>query len=304
MKYTFLVFILFYASLLKAVDTPDKIIAFAQDDMSNDFRKAQVFDVRDHLLKYPAIQFTYSDAQGQTSLLIKQIEQFIQQKVDVLVIGTNDENAVVPVVTQAYQAGIPTIILDRGINSENYTSFINTNNMQIGVIAAQYLAKQLKGKGTVLLFEGLPHADVTKLRTKGFLKTIKKYKNISVITRTGNFLRRDALLEMEKIIQQGIHIDAIFAESDSMLSGVRMVLDKHNIAADSLIMIGCDYTLEAQQAIRKGQQSASIFFPLGGKETVATALQILANKIVPKHIITNPVKLVTKNNVNKIKAIF
>ncbi|MBA4380931.1 MAG: LacI family transcriptional regulator [Sideroxydans sp.] len=280
-----------------------RVIAFAQDTMANDFRKAQVNEVRDEVAKHQNLTFVYSDAQGQTSLLIRQIEQFIDQKVDLLVIGTNDENAVVPAVAKAYKLGIPVIVLDRGISGDQYTTFINSDNIKIGAIGAEYIAKRLNGNGFVLLFEGLQKADVTQLRSKGFMDEISKHKGIKVIKRTGNYLRKDALIEMEKLVAEGIRVDAIFSESDSMLSGVRMVLSKNKIDPRSIIMVGCDFTSEAQEAIRNGTQSGSVLFPLGGTKSVEIALELFAKKSVPKHIY-NPVKLVTKENVEQVKPIF
>jgi len=280
-----------------------RVIAFAQDTMANDFRRAQVEEVRSAVAMHPQLSFVYSDAQGQTSLLIRQIEQFIEQKVDLLILGTNDENAVVPVVSKAYQSGIPVIVLDRGINGTEYTTFINSDNIRIGALGAQYIAKRLGGKGQVLLFEGLQKADVTQLRSQGFLDEIGKHKGIKVIKRTGNYLRKDALLEMEKLVADGIQVDAIFSESDSMLSGVRMVLSKNNIEPGSIIMVGCDYTSEAREAIRNGSQSGSVLFPLGGIQSVEVALKIFSNEPVPKHI-SIPVKLVTKENVTQVPPIF
>ena len=134
-----------------------KVIAFAQDTMKNDFRVAQVEEVREAVAKDPGLTFVYSDAQGQTSLLVRQIEQFITQKVDVLVLGTNDEQAVVPVVSKAMKAGVAVIVLDRGIKGEDYSTFINSDNVQIGTIGAEFIARQLKGQGQVLLFEGLQY---------------------------------------------------------------------------------------------------------------------------------------------------
>ncbi|MCK5262655.1 MAG: LacI family transcriptional regulator, partial [Gammaproteobacteria bacterium] len=74
--------------VLEASDSNRRVIAFAQDTMDNDFRKAQVFEVRDEASKYPELSFIYSDGEGQTSLMILQIERFIKQKVDLLIIGT------------------------------------------------------------------------------------------------------------------------------------------------------------------------------------------------------------------------
>jgi ribose transport system substrate-binding protein len=279
------------------------LVAFAQDTMKNDFRKAQVFEVRDAVAKQPGMRFEYSDADGQTSLLIRQIDQFIEKKVDVLVVGTNDERAVVPVVSKAYKAGIKVIVLDRGIRGSDYSTFINSDNQEIGRLGAEFLASQIKNKGQVLLFEGIKTADVTRLRTKGFMDEIAKHPDIRVIRRTGNYLRKDALLEMEKLLAQGIHVDGIFSESDSMLSGARMAMEAHKVDPRSVISVGCDYTSEARDAIRKGTQTASILFPLGGHKSVEIAQKLLAKEPVPKHVI-NPVKLVTRDNVEQVPPIF
>ncbi|MCI5131485.1 MAG: LacI family transcriptional regulator, partial [Candidatus Electrothrix sp. EH2] len=76
------------------------LIAFAQDTMANDYRKAQVFAVQDALAEHANLNFVSSNANGQTSLLIRHIHKFIAEQVDVLIVGTNDPDAVVPVITQ------------------------------------------------------------------------------------------------------------------------------------------------------------------------------------------------------------
>jgi ribose transport system substrate-binding protein len=287
-----------------AAQTPaPKVIAFAQDTLKNDFRLAQLNEVRDAVAKEPKLSFVYSDAKGQTSMLIRQIEQFITQKVDVLVLGTNDENAVVPVVRKAYHAGIHVVVLDRGIKGQDYSAFINSDNVQIGSMGAEFIAKQLKGQGQVLLFEGLQSADVTHLRSQGFMMVMARFPGIKVIKRTGNYLRKDALLEMDKLLEEGIHVDAIFSESDSMLSGVRTALQARQIDPQTLVTVGCDYTSEAREAIRTGSQTASVLFPLGGIQAVDVAKKLLAKQRVPRHVVI-PVQLVTRDNVERVKPIF
>ena len=284
-------------------DNTQRTIAFAQDTMANDYRKEQVFEAKKEAEKNKDIKFIYSDANGQTSMLIRQIEKFIKDKVDVIIIGTNDEEAVVPVISKAMSQGIAVIILDRGVKTENYSTFINSDNVNIGKIGAEYIAKRLNGKGKVLLFEGLQKADVTHLRTKGFMDEILKYKEIEVIKRTGNYLRKDAIKETEELVKNNISVDAIFSESDSMLSGVRSTYDKYGIDSSKVIMVGCDYTSEAKEAIIKGTQTGSILFPLGGVESIQTAIKIINKEKVDKHIVI-PVKLVTKENVEIIKPVF
>jgi len=302
-RFFFLAFCLLLTQAVLAQSPHKPVIAFAQDTLKNDFRKAQVFEVRDAVAKLPTLSFAYSDAQGQTSLLIRQIDQFIGQKVDVLVVGTNDEQAVVPVVSKAYKAGIGVIILDRGIKGHDYTTFINSDNIRIGALGGEFIAAQLKGKGLVLLFEGLQTADVTQLRSKGFLDEVAKHPGIKVIKRTGNYLRKDALLEMEKLLAEGIRVDAIFSESDSMLSGARLAMENNKLDPRSVISVGCDYTSEARDAIRSGTQTGSVLFPLGGVKAVEIAQKLLAKQPVPKHVVI-PVKLVTKDNVEQVPPIF
>jgi ribose transport system substrate-binding protein len=293
----------FICNVSFAQDSKSLVIAFAQDTMKNDFRVAQVFEVRDEVAKYPYLSFAYSDAQGQTSLLIHQINKFIEQKVGVLIIGTNDEQAVVPVISQARKAGIHVIILDRGIKGTDYSTFINSDNVQIGHIGAQFLANKLKGKGLVLLFEGLQSADVTHLRSRGFMEEMANHPNIKVIKRTGNYLRKDALAEMDKLLKEGIKVDGIFAESDSMLSGARFAMKSNKVDPNTIISVGCDFTSEAREAIRNGSQTGSVLFPLGGKQAVESSRNLLAGKSVLKHIII-PTKLVTNSNVEQTLPIF
>ena len=302
-KIIFLMLCSFITHVSFAQDAEPRVIAFAQDTMKNDFRVAQVFEVRDEVAKHPDLSFVYSDAQGKTSLLIHQIRQFIAQKVDVLIIGTNDEDAVVPVISQARKSGLKVIILDRGIKGTDYNTFIRSDNVQIGRLGGQFIADKLKGKGLVLLFEGLQSADVTHLRSMGFMEEMAKHPGIKVIKRTGNYLRKDALLEMDKLLDDGIRVDGIFAESDSMLSGARFAMKSHHFDPAAIISVGCDYTSEAREAIRSGTQTGSVLFPLGGKQAVELSRKLLAGKSVPHNVII-PTKLVSKANVEQVPPIF
>ncbi len=280
-----------------------KTIAFVQDDMSNDFRAAQVYDARDEAKKYSNVNFVYSDAKGKTSLLIRHIEKFAKSQVDLLIISTNNSDAVVPVISKLYKNKIPIVILDRGINSNEYTTFLTADNYKVGEIAAKYLLKEMQGKGRLLILEGIPHADVTKLRTKGFLDVLQSYEDIKITKRTGNFLRKDTIIEMEKLLKSGAEFDAIYSQSDSMLSGVRIVFKKFKINPSSLITIGVDFIAETKIAMGSAKQTASVKFPLGGKEAVKVAMKILAGKEVQKNI-SLPIKLITNENLNTQEPIF
>ena len=281
----------------------ERVIAFVQDDMSNDFRKAQVMEGKIASAKYPNMKYLYSDAKGQTSLMITQFEKYMADGVDFIILGTNDDRALNQVLEKAYTKGQKVAILDRGVTTDKYTVFLNSDNLKIGQIGGEYVAKMINNKGVVLLLEGIPAADVTKDRTKGFMSEMNKHKGIKVIKRVANYQRRDAIIEMEKLLKSGVKIDAIFGESDSMISGARTAMIKHNIDPASIITVGCDYTSEAQKEIQKGTQTGSVKFPLGTKQTIDTIVKILDGKKVPKHIVI-PVELVNKKNVNSVDPVF
>ncbi len=278
-------------------------VAFAQDTLENDFRLNQVKMVHHALSKYPNIRFVYSNAKASTSLQIKQIEDFIYQNVDLLITSPYNEFATTDVVAKAYRSGIPVIMIDRTVQGNEYTTYIHPDNKQIARDAAEFLAKQLDYKGRVLLLKGVPSADSTRKRTEGFYEIMRRYPNIEVIEYVANYLRRDALIGVDTLLQNNEHFDAIMSQSDSMLIGARLALKAHHIDPKSLITVGIDYIKAAQYAIRSGDQTSSFVYALGAQESADIAIQILSGNEVPKEIIIDTLQ-VTKENVDAVKPIF
>ena len=283
-------------------EQPQFRVAFPQDTLSNDYRFSQVKDVEHAFKKYPSVHFTYSDANGSTAQLIQNIEDHVKSGIDLLMVSPDNANVVAPVISRLYLQGIPVVMVDREINSNHYTSLIHPDNTLIARQAARYMMSKLK-KGTILMLEGVPGASVTHDRTKAFVDEIKNNTDLKIITRTGNFLRSDTMKVVSDLIDQGISFDAIYSQSDSMLSGVRYVFDKRGVDYSSMLMLGIDYINEAREAIRTGKQNASFTYSLCGKESVEVAIKILNKKKVPKEVVIDSV-LVTKDNVDLVEPIF
>jgi len=106
----------------------EKVIAFAQDTMGNHWRVAQVKQMQEALSGIDGVKFIYKDAGGNTALQISHIEEFITQKVDVIVTSPRDSTLTTLVAKKAKDAGIPLVLISRGIESEDYTSFIRPDN--------------------------------------------------------------------------------------------------------------------------------------------------------------------------------
>ena len=101
------------------------LIGFAQDTLGNDWRLAQVMEVKRELDKHPNVDFIYTDGQGDTALQAKHIEDLVARGIDLLITSPREMFALSEVITQTYQKGIPVVLLDRGIEGDAYTTFIH-----------------------------------------------------------------------------------------------------------------------------------------------------------------------------------
>lgn len=296
-----LIIFIFFLSL-QLFSTETYKVGFSQDTLGNDWRLAQVNEVKKEISKYPFLKFTLKDANAKVANQIADLEYFIDNNYDFIITSPINASITSLVLKKAIKKGINVILIDRGITSNDYTTFISADNRRIATEAAKFMSEKLEGKGTILMLEGVKSATPTLHRTEGFESIMKNYPNIKIIKRTGNFLRADAMKIMEEIYSYDIKFDAIYSHSDSMLSGVREVLKKYN-KKDDFLMVGIDYIMEAKEAISKNRQTASFTYPTCGKEGVQAIIDII-NK---KEIIRNKViesTIITKENVKDIEPIF
>ncbi|MDH5389468.1 MAG: substrate-binding domain-containing protein [Gammaproteobacteria bacterium] len=260
------------------------IVGFAQDTMSNDWRAAQVRDVEVELSKYPFIKFIYSDAKGSAARQALDLERFVTDGVDVIITSPRDANIMAPVISRIYKQGIPIILLTRKASNEDYTAYIGADDYDIGRQAAKYLAARLNNKGRVVMLKGVATATTSIKRTQGFVNQVKQYPGIEIVAEEyADYRRNNAIKAMEKILSKHIKFDAVYAQSDSMATGARMVMKKFGIDPKSKIIIGIDYIDEARKAIISGEQSASFTYPTAGKEGAETAVSIIKGEKVEKN---------------------
>ena len=277
-------------------------VGFAQDTLSNDWRIAQVNEVKREALKYPFLSLTVRDAKANIATQISDLEYFIKEDYDFIVTSPIDSFITSQVLKKAIDKGISVILIDRGIDTDNYTTFIRPKNKLIAQKAARFMVEKMDGEGTILMIEGIKGATPTIHRTVGFENITKKYPKIKIIKKRANFLRADAIHVMEDVYKSGIEFDAIYSHSDSMLSGVRVVMD--NLKKDmTLLMVGIDYIAESKKAILNNKQSATFTYPTCGKEGIEAIVDIINKKDVQKNIIIES-KYIDKNNALSEAPIF
>lgn len=279
-------------------------VAFAQDTLTNDWRKAQTLGLEEGFKHHPEVRFAYTDANGNSARQIQDIEDLVGKGLDLLITSPRDAELMSPVVAKVMARGIPVLLLSRRISGDTYTSFIRADNRAIARQAAQRLAQRLKGKGAILILQHIPTTTPAIERTEGFLEELKKHPRLSVAAiKRADSLRDKAILAVEEALAEGLKFDAIYAQSDSMASGARAALKRAGIAPSRLPIIGIDYIAESREAILAGEQDASFVYPTFAKEGVETAMKILRGQPVQKEIVVQS-PMVTQENAARIAPIF
>ena len=151
---------------------------------------------------------------------VSDVEDMLIKNPDAMVIFPIESAPLTPIAEEVKSKGIPLLVLTRGIESENYDTYIRGDDRSVGIAAAHYIGKRLNGKGNVVMMQASP-SQCEKDRTAGFNETIAKYYPELKVIATGNgeFARDPAMKAMENILQANPKIDAVFSEDDEQALG-------------------------------------------------------------------------------------
>lgn len=234
---------------------------------------------------YDDVEIIIKDAQNNNETQIQQIRDLIRQKVDVLIISPYQSEPITAVAEEAYRAGIPTIITDRKVNTDQYTSFVGANNYEIGLAAGNYAAHYLPPNAIILEIWGLTQTSPAQERHKGFVDALREREDLSFRKIEGQWLVDTARMELRKL-EHPEQIDFVYAHNDMMAIAAR----EYFIAWDSirgrdLRIIGVDAVAGAGlEAVEDGRINASFLYPTGGEQVIRTAMRIIQGEPVDKFI--------------------
>lgn len=298
-----LVLILTGLSLQAVAKPPQYIIGFPEDNMSNDWRAAQMNEIKDELKKYPNVRFLMSDAGGSIAKNILDIEDMVSKGAQLLFLGPKNPAAIAPIAAKLRKQGIHIVLLTRKLNTEDYDAYISPDDFKIAYDAGLFLANHLQGKGRVLMLEGVTTTTTAIRRKGGFLAGLQNYAGVKVIKRSANYSRTEAITVVQDLLKHGVKFDAIYAHNDAMAAGARFALKQSGIEPGSIPTVGIDFLPETREAIINGEQLASYTYPTCGKIGVKVALKLLSGKEVDRYIAI-PSKLVTNKNVMNTPTIY
>lgn len=211
----------------------------------------------------------------------KQVNQFIDEGVDLLIVSPNQLSAISKSVERAYDKGIPVILYDRKTNSDKYTAFIGCDNYTIGKSMGTFIAQQLQGKGRIVEISGLEDSSPALERHRGFMDAIKPYPGLQVVaSEEGNWKEEGGIQAMKRILKQTQDFDYVFAHNDCLAWGAyvaaRQMRVKRNYkytGVDGMATEGGGLEL-----VRDGIFEASYLYPTKGDEVIALAMKILKHQ--------------------------
>ena len=211
----------------------------------------------------------------------KQVNQFVDEGVDLLVISPNQLSAISKAVERAYEKGIPVILYDRISNTDKYTAFIGCDNYHIGKSMGTFIAQKLQGKGRIVEICGLDGSSPAMERHLGFMDAIKPYPGIQVIaSEEGNWKEEGGVQAMKRILKKTQDFDYVFAHSDRLAWGAYEAAKQMGLqhrykftGVDGMATKGGGLEL-----VRDGIFEASYLYPTKGDEVIALAMKILKHQ--------------------------
>jgi len=272
-------------------------IGMSQCNLGEPWRVQMNTDIKSAADKNPEIKVVYKDAQNDTLKQRSQMEEFISAGVNLIIISPKEAAPLTPVVAQAFQKGIPVIVLDRRVLGDQYTCFIGADNKKIGKAAGKWIVDKLGGKGKVVELTGLMTSTPGQDRHSGFRDGIKGSDLEIIFEADMKWLEPDSRKEMESALARFDKIDLVYAHNDPGAHGAYLAAQAAG-REKNIIFVGIDaLPQEGQAYVKQGILQASFEYPTGGKEAIELGLDILNGKKVEKEV-TLSSRVFTKDNID------
>lgn len=255
-------------------------------------------ELRDATYLHDNVELHVVSADDNDKHQIRQINAFMNEDVDLLIVSPNQMNTVTPAIDRAYDSGIPVVLFDRKTDSGKYTAFVGADNEKIGRTIGEYIATRLGGKGTVVEIRGLEGSSPAIERHKGFVSAIRKYPGIRLLaSESGTWLQQSGDSVAAKMFARGIVPDYVFGQNDRMAHGAWLAARRCGLEG-RIRFVGID-ALPGEgggiELVRDGVLDASYIYPTRGDIVMQQALSILEGRPYERDLYMKAA-LVTKDN--------
>jgi ribose transport system substrate-binding protein len=280
------------------------VIGMSQANKGEPWRQAMNDQIAAAAAKHPNLDVKFADAAQNNTKQVADVENFIQQKVDLLIISPNEAAPLTDVVAKAYDAGIPVIVLDRKVNGEKYTMWIGADNQKIGERAGQYVADWCKKNNRkpcrVIELRGLEGSTPAKERGDGFRAGIKANPDVQIVaSQNADWLREKAVSVSQSMFQANANVDVVYAHNDPMAEAAVISAETAGRDKSKILFVGIDALPTPDGGIRSvmdGRIGVTYVYPTGGEQAIDYALRILEKKETPEKSVVLETEEVTKAN--------
>lgn len=271
-----------------------------RDQMNEEMRREAFF--------HTDLDVEYHSTADNSEEQIRDIESFIERKVDLIVVAPNEEEALRPVIEKAYDAGIKVVLIDRKANTDKYTAYVGGDNVDVGRQAAGYIIDRMPNGGNIIEIEGLASSSASQERKEGFHEVIDKHPEIHIVgSIVADWQKKKAYTLMKELGKKlaDTPVDIVFAYNDRMAIGAHDCFEESRdlISIQKPLFIGVDALMNDTIGVGKiedGTLVASFLYPTGGDKAIHTAACILNNQPYEREQIMQT-SIVNKSNVHLMR---
>lgn len=280
-------------------------IGFSQVTTIEPWRAQFNKDILAEAAKHPDVNLIITDGEDKTEKQVADVENLIRQQVDALLVSPKESAGLTGVVQQAIDAKIPVFVLDRNVDTQDYTQFVGGDNKLIGHAAGEYAVELLggagKASGNVVEIWGGMGTQPAHDRHDGFHEVTDKEAGIKYLLdqQSGDWKQDQAYNIMANALKSNEKIDLVYGHNDPMAYGAYLAAKDAGREKD-IKFIGIDgLPNEGVQMVNKGELTATFSYVTPGAEGLRQAIKFLNGEKVEKTI-TLPTEKITKENAPQI----
>lgn len=248
----------------------------------DDWRSKLNDEIEREMMFHNEIDVEIRSADDNSQKQIDDIDYFIKNGVDILIVAPNEANGLTPKIKEVYERGIPVVLFDRDINGETYTANIRVDNYRIGQMASEYAGNLVKGDVKVIEVRGLDGSTPADDRRSGFKHGADSIGRIDIIASAcARWNKEDAKIVVDSMLAKHPEVNLIYAHNDRMAIGASE--SARAIGRDDIKIIGIDAAPEIGiQAVADGVIDATFLYPTEGQHIINRAIDILEGRPYPR----------------------
>lgn len=268
------------ALLLSACSTKKSYFIGVSQCSEDSWRTKMNSEIRRESYLYDNVRVEFASAKDDNRVQIAQIERFIEQGADLIIVSPNEAKALTPVINKAFDRGVRVVLVDRKSASDKYTAFIGADNVAIGRAVGRFVGEHLGGKGRVMELQGLRGSSPAMERDSGFREALAHYPQIKVVANAyADWFAQKAETEAERMFKDVGGADLVFAQCDRMGIGAHQATQKLGIKGVKIVGVDALPTPgDGIEAVKNGTFLATFVYPTHGDEVLKLAMNILEGR--------------------------